>query len=395
MAKKTEKSACSYSFTNPRDLEFPDTNTSNDAEDKQTPIALEDVTSIEDYAKNGRKSNTVIGEDAVVRFGAGFLARVSTNGCIYDQAHYRDLVSASLRDGVGANGFGYAASLPYAFILNDGTILENGEGGQARYTGHPTFSPTVLASLIAGKNCANVSSAKKVNAIVRTKNLKALDYTVAFSQPAPANIKKAYTKAKRDQDFSLAKFNNTWKKKAPQRGVTLVSEDGTVSRLRWHSSPTVLFQHGSRYYILGQDEGSYFGCELTGKPQTIAEALFVDLQPKEVRGKNGVLRQGEWFAVPEPKSAGHSMSKFYNNPKVVAILDSDRDSGIVMPKESADSNDHRVMATWGVILNDGTILAQDFSMYHDDHEDLNGKSGVWYKFYRNTAKASYSTQCVD
>lgn len=389
---KSDTAPLPYSFKHQRNLNIPDTNYEGlDVGDKsQSPIEYDQITSLEEYAKNGRKTNTVIGNKDVVRFGNGFLAAVSANGCIYD--HALDNIDYKLSD--GNTYFGNAVEMPHAFIMKDGTVLEDGEGGEAIYDGHPTFSPTVLASLIAGKDMANAATKTKVSTILNANNLKVLDSTTAFEQTASAEIKKDFTRAKKDEKFSMVKFNERWKKSAPQLGVTLVSGDGSTADLRWHSSPTVLFQHNSRYYILGQDEGSYFGCELEGSPQTIEEA-FEDLKPVQVRGKSGVLRQGEWFAVPEPKSAKHDMSNYYNNPNVVAILDYDQDTSFVMPKESEDSNDHVLIADCGVILKDGTILAQGFSMRHNDHAELKGADNVWYTFYRNTAKGSYSTQGVD
>jgi len=397
VSKKSVKSDVAplpYSFKHQRNLNIADTNYDEleDGNESQSPIEYDEVTTLEEYVKNGRKTNTVIGTKDVVRFGDGYLAAVSSNGCIYDQTMYDDEAQFALSS--GNRDFGNEADMPHAFIMKDGTVLEDGEDGQARYTGYPTFSPTVLASLIAGKDVANLSNSFKVSTILNANNLKVLDSTTAFEQTASAEIKKAFTQAKKDEKFSMTKFNETWKKSAPQLGVTLVSSDGTTNDLRWHSSPTVLFQHNSRYYILGQDEGSYFGCELEGSPQTIEEA-FEDLKPVQVRGKNGVLRQGEWFAVPEPKSAKHDMKNYYNNPNVVAILDAEHDTGFVMPKESEDSNSHTLDGEQGVILKDGTILVNTFVMRHNDHADMKGLNNVWYKFYRNTAKASYSTQGVD
>lgn len=389
---KSEVAPVPYSFKHQRDLNIADTNydNSDEGDETQSPIEYDQVTSLEEYAKNGRKTNTIMGNKDVVRFGDGYLAAVSSNGCIYD--HALDDIDYELSS--GNTYFGNEVEMPHAFIMKDGTVLEDGEGGEAIYEGHPTFSPTVLASLIAGKDMANAATKTKVSTILNANNLKVLDSTMAFEQTASAEIKKAFTQAKKDEKFSMTKFNETWKKSAPQLGVTLVSGDGTTSVLRWHSSPTVLFQHNSRYYILGQDEGSYFGCELAGSPQTIAEA-FEDLKPVQVRGKNGVLRQGEWFAVPEPKSAKHDMDMYYNNPNVVAILDAEHDTGFVMPKESEDSNSHTLDGDHGVILKDGTILVNTFVMRHSDHANMRGLNNVWYKFYRNTAKASYSTQGVD
>ena len=64
----------------------------------------------------------------------------------------------------------------------------------------------------------------------------------------------------------------------------------------WHRSGTIVIYNKIKKetYIVGQDEGTYFGCLLPSNPKTVKQA-FECLIPKEVKGK--FQRQGEWFVT--------------------------------------------------------------------------------------------------
>jgi hypothetical protein len=155
---------------------------------------------------------------------------------------------------------------------------------------------------------------------------------------------------------------------------------------KWHRSGFCLFRDAKKgtCYIFGQDEGSYFGCELPGTPgcTTVSAALAV-LTPKEAQNKM-FKRQGEWFAVPVAEAEVPGLLDL--------VMQADTAGGVFLPLETKDSNRHHL---------DGSVrIAKDGTMYfkghveHDEHSTLDLTDG-WHRFYRNTAVRSVSTQGVD
>jgi hypothetical protein len=153
----------------------------------------------------------------------------------------------------------------------------------------------------------------------------------------------------------------------------------------WHRSPTTLIRSKNRTFLLGQDEGTYFGCLLADHPTTIQRA-FTSLTPKQARGKKNVLRQGEWFAVPvkEPMEYGNNKNVFAHRP----------DNGLVsLPTTTAQSNEHTLEGT--ILVDRDGLAAKNFVLSHSEHAELRGTSDVWYRFYENTALRSFSQENVD
>lgn len=107
-------------------------------------------------------------------------------------------------------------------------------------------------------------------------------------------------------------------------------------------------------------------------------------------GVSGVIRQGEWFAVPlkkEPKVFGNNKNNF-------AYSEDHENSGISLPVTSQNSNLHTF--TRGAILIDREgLAARNFRLSHDDHADIVGEKDKWYRFYENTALQSFSQEKVD
>jgi hypothetical protein len=157
----------------------------------------------------------------------------------------------------------------------------------------------------------------------------------------------------------------------------------------WHRSGSCLFQHvkSGTCYIFGQDEGSYFGCELPKAAKTIQGAYNV-LTPKEI-GSRSFQRQGEWFAVivqdkdvPEPKDCAMQFNANY-------------DSDIFLPLDTPESNKHKLVDVEGRVGKDGQIYVKDGQLDHDQHAGLYFSGDSWTTFYRNTAVRSVSQQGVD
>lgn len=201
----------------------------------------------------------------------------------------------------------------------------------------------------------------------RTKNIFNKRFTVldfTGDETKPLNAK----------DRKLLKTNV----RVTRNGWTVVNEE-------WHRSSTCLLKDKKtrKHILLGQDEGTYFGCELKGKPITINEA-FEDLVPPEAKGKN-YQRQGEWFLVPS------EMPPIEN----AAIFCSSRNSSEVsfnLPIDDKNSNEHTVKCDfWG--LFDGVIYARNGSIVHDEHQTLTFYDTV--AFCKNTAVKSVSQEGVD
>jgi len=166
--------------------------------------------------------------------------------------------------------------------------------------------------------------------------------------------------------------------KPPAPGYTRVG-------IYWHRPASILLRDKStrRTILLGQDEGSFFGCTVPGNPATLAEA-FTALIPSEARVP-GVKRQGEWFAVPVKEKDLPPFSKCATG------------AAITLPRTHPDSNPHELV-TYGGVLDarvgpDGVVYFRNGELNHIDHADL--QVNGWVKFVVNTATESYSEAGVD
>lgn len=162
----------------------------------------------------------------------------------------------------------------------------------------------------------------------------------------------------------------------PQSGFTLIRKgDGYV----WHRSGSVLFSYKGKHYLVGQDEGTYFGVELATKEISLKKA-FENLIPKEVRGKK-YKRQGEWFMVPV---------KVKDVPPIEECIGQDITS-MSLPVKSKDDNRHELEGN--VRIKDNRIYAYRPFLSHDQHGAI--ACAGWVTFYRNTAVRSVSQEGVD
>jgi hypothetical protein len=181
-------------------------------------------------------------------------------------------------------------------------------------------------------------------------------------------------------DFTKDSIIQTKNKKSPGMGYTLTDEKPYV----WHRPATFLFNFVDRKYqvIMGQDEGSYFACELPkdSNCKTINEA-FVSLIPEEIRNKKGVLRQGEWFLVPVSESR---LPKFEDYLCEFSHLSLPRDN---------DYSDYHVIDGLGFVNKNNKIYATNFNLKHEGHKTLTCEK--WVCFYKNTAVRSFSEKGVD
>ena len=155
----------------------------------------------------------------------------------------------------------------------------------------------------------------------------------------------------------------------------------TKIRNQLHRAASMVLRFRKKYYLLGFDEGSYFGVELPCKAITLYQA-YECLIPKEARGK-AWLRQGEWFAVPVKAP-----------PEVGTILARD---WVVLPLDHKGSNQHTVESSYGYLaIYKNEVYAKNFVVTHDDHDNLAPEdNSKWYKFVHNTAVRSVSVEDVD
>lgn len=231
----------------------------------------------------------------------------------------------------------------------------------------------------------NINTKEKIAEAFAKGKLK----IVAYAKDDTKILTKA--EAKKIKDW-CAKKSVSGKKppfpvKPPQAGYTYIKGFDDAAD-RWHRSATVLIYDTKRKItiLMGQDEGSYFGCELVDNPKTIA-AAYLSLMPKEVRAINGVgvCRQGEWFALPVEES------------EVPDLLDcaAEADGTVSLPRDNLDSAYHTIERGEVRIGRDGYVYACDAELVHSEggHGDL--CTSGWVKYCRNTARRSFSQEGVD
>lgn len=247
-------------------------------------------------------------------------------------------------------------------------LVNNGDGETAEpVEGFPTLSFRCLGRFFTS-NEKELTRAG-IEALARGK---LLDYSVDTRIKLTAAEKKLL-------------HNDEHKLVKPGFSLLDLDDDSTV----WHRSATCLVSYKGSTILLGVDEGTYFGCELRDKVETIEQA-FESLVPKPIRGKN-CPRQGEWFAerIDDKKA-----------PKITDAIaiggvdneDNWADLSVALPVEGPDSSLHVVNGDNVYITKNG-IEALNPLISHRDHRDLELKG--WYRFHRNTAIRSFSEEGVD
>ena len=170
----------------------------------------------------------------------------------------------------------------------------------------------------------------------------------------------------------------------PEAGFTLMGSSGG---LQWHRAATVLFRYGKTVYLIGQDEGTYFGCQLADHPETIKEA-YLSLMPEKVRKITGPLRQGEWFAIPVPVSEVPKLEQ------CIASFSLYTETTCNLPCDDKESKTHSVSSDDGRISAAGIFVCGG-TLSHEEHEDLDIPKKKWMTFVKNTAVRSVSREGVD
>lgn len=251
--------------------------------------------------------------------------------------------------------------------------------------GHPTISFDCVARLVfpgitddAGDNTKKLNHARsKIGQYLVSGRLKIVDWIPDEHRKLTSKQRKQVTRYKRSES-KIDKNGKPITLPTPPLGFTLFDSE-------FHRSATVLIfdTESQKTYLIGQDEGTYFGVELPSNPETVDDAYSV-LTPPEAKGVSGVLRQGEWFAIPVSKDEVPTEST------CVIIL-----AGGTLPKDDVESNDHELDVEEGYVGINGKVYVRGGYIRHPEHLPLELDCERWYTFYRNTAVRSVSVQGVD
>ena len=337
-----------------------------------TEIRVKDLTRIEDFLRTGKSKHEYQG-------GAVLCDKAA------DPFLYRDGEFIMLREtGKSFSGAG-AGELRSKVMTYDGAsvvvpagvMVSGGPRGKNTLivAGDDDFSaidvnegtPAVTISFLCLSRFLDDAKPLVIAAMLHSGRIGMLDFTADETRKVSVADRKKYEDKK-----PVA---------PPEPGFTYMGHISPV----WHRAATVLLKSGRMRILLGQDDGTYFGCELKGTPGTIKEA-FKSLMPEHIRKVRGVKRQGEWFVVPVADK---------NVPAITECAATTCDS-IDLPVDDEEGARHTVTSNDIRIRKDGRIYANRASLCHSlgDHPELDMPAG-WYTFDRNTAKRSFSQEGVD
>lgn len=257
------------------------------------------------------------------------------------------------------------------------TLLTNGDEGYAVVDGMPTVSYACLSQLLFKDD----THQKEVVDLLVSGKLKLLDF-------CPDEYKKLSTAEKK----LIRGKTEVSKLLKPPVGFTPIKRNRIWI---YHRSATCLFKDtrkNGKSYIVGQDDGSYFGCELPKNPETIADA-FLALMPPAAVGKK-FLRQGEWFFVHVSDKDFKQVVPKNADPKIGKLRFSDVIC-FCLPKEDDNSADHTVSCYDMVVDKNSVLYVKSPQVDHSrgDHPTLDADG--WYSVHKNLAVRSVSTEGVD
>lgn len=239
-----------------------------------------------------------------------------------------------------------------------------------------TLSFACLSRLLHGERMV-----KKTIDNLASRNLQIIDYTPDKVKRLTSDQRKLYRHKVVCRD-TIARLRGLCK---PQVGWTLMYLGGT---LEWHQSAAVVVFDKKKQvtYLLGQDDGIYFGCQLIDHPETVREA-YMSLTPREARVK-GVTRQGEWFAVPT------LVSKLPAWDECLCTLEGD--DQFSLPRVNHEGNEHCVVTRniGRALVSTGGVFVRNADICHEEHEVME-LPDKWFKLVRNTAVKSVSEEGVD
>ena len=264
------------------------------------PIDIDDLTPVEEFLRTGESEHNYLGNAVVAaRPGNPFLCRdgelieVHTDSrpdANSDGDRVSIVTECSLETAGGCRGRATdyndkSHELPSAVLIPGGPkgwkntliICGDDEGMDVVEVSDETKAAATISFLCLSRFIDDAAPLKLAE-MMHSGKIKLLDFTADETRSAADDDKK--------------KFEEKKPLSPPELGFTYLS----VGNM-WHRAATVLLRYGRMRIILGQDEGTYFGCELKGTPNTVKEA-FRSLIPEHIRKVRGVRRQGEWFVVP-------------------------------------------------------------------------------------------------
>ena len=176
------------------------------------------------------------------------------------------------------------------------------------------------------------------------------------------------------------------------RQVTYKDKDGRTRARSVHTLGDSVVRVKDRYYLSAVDEtgegnGMYFLAELaTDQPPETLEAAFDRLKPKTVREAEarglGVLRQGEWFAIP----TNHRTSELMRDTEAGIAV---RRELHVLGKDGHHELEEAVIYEHGP--RKGEVYARGVLRHtKGEHVDLNLGTVRWYLIIHNVTGASYT-----
>lgn len=253
-------------------------------------------------------------------------------------------------------------------LCNGDTEDENGgfNGVFPRSDENTSVSFRCIATLLN----LDISNKKFVNALTSLKVIECTADTTNYND-------KRLKKITNQKQFEKAVKTLV----PPQPGFTL---QGSGVEAYWHRSGSCLFTANGKYFLIGQDEGTYFGVELPARANSINEAYKL-LTPKELLKRADWKRQGEWYVVPVKKE---DISK-ENNTSFIFF---DKITDIGLPIDDPDSNIHKVIAD-EILIKNNKIYALNGCLSHEEHAQVTWEG--WATFIKNRAVRSVSVQGVD
>lgn len=257
---------------------------------------------------------------------------------------------------------------------------------QPEFAAYPCISISALRNLLNNRICDG-----NENKVFANKALKVIDASADQFITPDKKIISAYNRklAKATSRYNVMKsLNATFSK----FGSTLLERWDQSSEIiiQWHRPSNVLIKDKNSHFLFGQDEGTYFGCILQDNVDTIKQA-YISLMPPEARGKKGVLRQGEWFAIPVEEWIVPKPT----DKNVIMFGDALSSGYFDLPIEHEHSNRHNFVGTM-IVTNKGDLYVRDFDIQHDEHLALTpNNSDTWYILRKNTAILSFSQEGVD
>lgn len=329
------------------------------------------------FAKTG-VSNVVFGENPV--FLAGDLYTIE-KGKVFSLDAYESTVARIYRDNVPTAVVTARPGHEVFFLLN-GDEDDNVLVAELTGEGFPVFSFECLRRFYDKTPTHQANFRPTMDKVVKALidgTIKVVDYTEDETKKLTEKDKAAYEAHRKSGKKPYPK--------APAAGFTIINAAGKGKV--WHRSGTVLLYDTKNKFsiIVGQDEGTYFGCQLADNPKTINDA-FVSLIPKSIRDIPDIKRQGEWFMVPVAES------KVPKIEEAVLLFDTVVD-GLTLPVESKDSNRHYIRTNDGRVDKNGVLYAYNPCLSHSKGQHADVDAPGWRIFVRNTAVRSFSVDGVD